>query len=197
MLIEAGPKKIYTHPAALEPRYFKMGQSFMFVGIPFSREAVEGSSLGFELSTEPVEVMPAVSLSGEIPRVTQFEGPEPDLFRRVGDEYVPDEFADDQSLVVDTPQGAVVITGCAHAGLVNTLKHVIDRYGKIRAVVGGTHLGMGAPPEKVAKTMDFLEEVLPDRMIVNHCTGTVVMSRMLDRFKDRFIPGQTGLSLEV
>lgn len=45
--------------------------------------------------------------------------------------------------------------------------------------------------------MDFLEEVLPDKIVVNHCTGSVVMSRMQDRFKERFLPGATGMVLQV
>jgi len=56
---------------------------------------------------------------------------------------------------------------------------------------------MGAPLSKIEATMDYLEEILPDRMVVNHCTGSVVISRMLDRFGARFIPGQSGLSLEL
>jgi len=193
VLSASGPRKIYLHPDALVPRYLKLGEARIFVGIPFTREAIECASLGIEESTGPVEVMPGVRLTGEVVRVTDFEGPEPLLFCERGGELVPDPFTDDQALVVDTPEGAVVLTGCAHSGLVNILKHVIADAGKIRAVVGGTHLGMGAPLSKVKATMDFLEEVAPAKIIVNHCTGAVVMSRMMDRFKDRFIPGATGL----
>jgi len=45
--------------------------------------------------------------------------------------------------------------------------------------------------------MDFLEEIPPDRMIINHCTGSIVMSRMLDRFQERFTPGMTGLMMQL
>ncbi len=189
----SGPKKVHMHPGALEPRYMVAGSFKVFVGIALRREALESMSDGLELSAAPVEVMPGVGLTGEVPRVTDFEGPEPSLFLLKDGELIPDPFVDDQALVVDTPDGAIVLTGCAHSGLVNILKHIMEKHGRIRAVVGGTHLGMGAPLPKVEATMDFLEEVLPDRIIVNHCTGSVVMSRMLDRFKDRFIPGQTGL----
>jgi len=56
---------------------------------------------------------------------------------------------------------------------------------------------MGAPVSRVEVTMDHLEEIAPDKMIFNHCTGSVVMSRMLDRFKSSFIPGVTGLVTEL
>jgi 7,8-dihydropterin-6-yl-methyl-4-(beta-D-ribofuranosyl)aminobenzene 5'-phosphate synthase len=189
----AGPKKVYMHPRAYEPRFLVAGNTKVFAGIPLRGEALEAMSAGLVLSSGPIEVLPGVRLTGEIPRVTDFEGEEPYLFLLQDGELVPDPFVDDQALVIDTPDGAVVLTGCAHSGLVNILKHVMDGHGRVRAVIGGTHLGMGAPLDKVEKTMDFLEEVVPDKIIVNHCTGSVVMSRMLDRFGDRFIPGNTGL----
>lgn len=77
------------------------------------------------------------------------------------------------------------------------MKHVIGEHERMRAVAGGTHLGIGAPLEKTEKTMNFLEEVLPANMIVNHCTGTAVMARMLERIKDHFVPGQRVLVAEV
>jgi len=197
VLASSGPRKIYMHPEAFAPRYFVAGEMKLFVGIPLSTEALEAASGGIEYSRGPVEVMPGVRLSGEIPRVTEFEGPEPNLFAVEGGELVPDRSIDDQALIVDTPDGAVVLTGCAHSGVVNILKHVLETSGRIRAVVGGTHLGMGAPLSRVEATMEFLEEISPGRMVFNHCTGSVVMSRMLDRFGGAFIPGQTGLVMEV
>lgn len=197
VLYASGRKPLYMHPDALCPRYFAAGEIKLFAGIPYSRAALETWSSGLNLSREPVEVLPGASLSGEIHRVTDFEGHEPNLFIEKDGEVLPDTFADDQSLVVSTPEGAVILTGCAHAGLVNICRHVLAGHPRIKAVIGGTHLGMGAPLDKVEATMDFLEEILPDRIIVTHCTGAVVMSRMMDRFKDRFVPGMTGLSIVV
>jgi 7,8-dihydropterin-6-yl-methyl-4-(beta-D-ribofuranosyl)aminobenzene 5'-phosphate synthase len=197
MLYASGPKKIYTHPVAWAPRYLVAGNIKMFAGIPLRQEACETICTSIEMSRDPVEVLPNVWLTGEIPRVTDFEGPEPALFIEKDGELVPDPFEDDQALVIKKPDGCVVLTGCAHSGLVNILKHAAETYGPVKVVVGGTHLGMGAPISKVEATMDYLEEILPDRMIINHCTGSVVISRMLDRFGERFIPGQAGLALEV
>jgi len=197
MLYAAGPKKIYTHPVAWAPRYMVFGEKKIFAGIYLRRDACETLCAGIETSRGPVEVLPDVWLTGEVPRVTDFEGPEPLLFIEKDGELVPDPFDDDQALVVKRPDGCVVLTGCAHSGLVNILKHVVDTYGPVKAVCGGTHLGMGAPVSKVEATMDFLEEIMPDKMIINHCTGTVVMSRMQDRFGERFLPGTTGLMMAL
>ena len=197
VLAASGPKRLYMHPDALQPKYMVAGEFKRFIGIPFARELLETGFAGLELSREPVEVLPGVRLTGEVPRVTDFEGFEAGLHCLKDGELVPDPFADDQSLVVDTPGGAVVLTGCAHSGLVNVLKHVLETSGRIKAVIGGTHLGLGATKERVDASLDFLEEVLPDKIVPCHCTGLGVIAAITDRFKDRAVPGQAGMSVIV
>ncbi|MBU4337875.1 MAG: MBL fold metallo-hydrolase [Actinobacteria bacterium] len=197
VLSSSGPKWLYMHPKALEPKYFMAGDMKRFIGIPFRREALESASAGIELSEGPVEVMPGVRLTGEVPRVTEFEGYEANLFCQMDGEVQPDTFLDDRSLLVNTPEGAIVLTGCAHSGLVNILKHVLESSGKIKAIIGGTHLGLGASPERVNATLDFLEEVLPEKMVPCHCTGISVTALMAQRFKDRVIHGQAGLTMSL
>jgi len=136
--------------------------------------------------------MPKVFTTGEIPRVTGFEGEEPNLYVEVEGGLVPDPFTEDQALVVDTPEGAVVLTGCAHSGVVNILEYAREKYGEIRAVVGGTHLGLGNEG-RLQPTLGYLEDLRVGRMVFNHCTGTRAVAEMITRFPDTFIPGQTGL----
>ncbi len=196
VLMATGPKKLYMHPGALAPRYFKAGGGSVFAGVPFTREAIEAACLSLELATGPNEVMPGVSLSGEIPRVTSFEGNEPNLFVLKDGELVPDMFDDDQALIVDAPGGAIVLTGCAHSGIVNIMKHALEEYGNIKAVIGGTHIGMGGEA-KLEPTMEFLKEAAVEKMVFCHCTGTVAISRLIDAFPGRMVPGQSGLTLEI
>lgn len=190
----AGPKPVYVHPGAFVPRYAVTGGSRRFIGIPFCREQVESSCSSLELSSGPIEVMPGVVMSGEIPRVTEFEGCETNLFSVQDGVMANDTFPDDQSLLVKTPDGVIVVTGCAHAGLVNILKHVVERYGDIRAVIGGTHLGLG-DGKRLQPTIDYLDEVLPEKMIFNHCTGIPSAMAMKQHFGDRFIMGETGMTV--
>lgn len=197
VLTASGPKRIYMHPKALEPKLFIDGNTERSIGIPIRRETLEYACGELILSDEPVEVMPGVRLTGEVPRVSEFEGTEANLYSIVEEEIRPDTFPDDQSLVIDTPEGAVVLTGCAHSGLVNILKHVMETHGKIRAVVGGTHLGLGATPERIEASIDFLEEVLPEKIVPCHCTGQNAAMLMMQRLKERVIPGQVGLELSL
>ncbi|MDD5448212.1 MAG: MBL fold metallo-hydrolase [Actinomycetota bacterium] len=193
----SGPKKLFMHPKALEPKFAIAGNVKRFIGIPFRKDAIESVCASVELSSEAVEVMPGVRLTGEVPRVTDFEGFEANLFHQVEDEVQPDSFIDDQSLVVDTPEGAIVLTGCAHSGLVNILKHVLESSGRIKAVIGGTHLGMGASDRRISATLDFLEDVSPEKIVPCHCTGMNATMQMTRRFKDRVTPGQAGLVLSL
>lgn len=196
VLAASGPKKVYMHPECFAPKYFMAGQMKRFIGVPFSREAIVGSSSGLELNRGPVEVMPGVFLTGEIPRVTEFEGhPEPNLYVMDDGKPVPDPFTEDQALVVSSPRGAVVLTGCAHCGVVNILKHVKEEYGEVIAVVGGTHLGLGNEA-RVEPTIEFLKG-LSARMVFTHCTGTRSICRIMSSFPESFTPGQTGLMLTL
>lgn len=194
VLSASGPKRIFMHPNALEPKFLVAGPVRRFIGIPFRREALELPGGGLELAEEPVEVLPGARLTGEVPRVSEFEGFEASLYRLADGELERDPFIDDQSLVVETPEGAVVLTGCAHSGLVNILRHVLESSDRVRAVVGGTHLGLGATPERVSASLDFLEEILPERIVPCHCTGLPVTARILERFKDRAVAGQAGMT---
>lgn len=196
-LYATGPKPVYAHPVAWAPRFMVAGDTRLFAGIPLRKEACATMSAGIRESRGPVEVLPNVWMTGEVPRVTDFEGTEPLLFIEKDGELVPDPFEDDQALVIKKPEGTVILTGCAHSGLVNIMKHVAREYGPVKAVIGGTHLGMGAPESKIEATMKFLDEDPPDRIVVNHCTGSVVISRMLDRYPGRFIPGQAGMMLQL
>jgi 7,8-dihydropterin-6-yl-methyl-4-(beta-D-ribofuranosyl)aminobenzene 5'-phosphate synthase len=196
VLQASGPKRLHMHPAALEPRYFMASGGKLFAGVPFTRQAIEAACLDLEFSKGPHEVLPGAYMTGEIPRLTPFEGDEPDLFVLRDAELVPDTFEDDQALIVDAPGGAIVLTGCAHSGIVNIMKYALERHGKIRAVIGGTHIGMGGEA-RLDPTMEFLQEAEVEKMVFSHCTGTVAISRLMDRFPGRMVPGQSGLYLEL
>ena len=135
------------------------------IGVPLN--AVEG--LDLKIVSAPYELFPGVILSGPIPRATEYERPQSDLF--VVDEsgnYKQDQIEDEMAVYVKSREGIIVITGCAHAGIVNTIKHA-QRYGDVCCIVGGTHLA-NASKERIEKTAEFLDENV-ERAYVCHCTG--------------------------
>jgi 7,8-dihydropterin-6-yl-methyl-4-(beta-D-ribofuranosyl)aminobenzene 5'-phosphate synthase len=104
----------------------------------------------------------------------------------------------DLSLVLQTSQGLVVVCGCCHAGLLNTLAHMRHYfYQPLKAVIGGTHLE-GTVPENLDRVVEELsnqhEGSIPD-LYLNHCTGEVALFRITHAFGEKVHPCPAGLGL--
>jgi 7,8-dihydropterin-6-yl-methyl-4-(beta-D-ribofuranosyl)aminobenzene 5'-phosphate synthase len=95
-------------------------------------------------------------------------------------------------------RGLVVLTGCAHSGIINTLRHAqkITGIDKVCAVVGGFHLDK-ADDEKIEASIDELVKINPTSIYPCHCTGSKATRKLLDSFGDRCKPVQTGDVIEV
>jgi 7,8-dihydropterin-6-yl-methyl-4-(beta-D-ribofuranosyl)aminobenzene 5'-phosphate synthase len=150
------------------------------------------------LSAEPVEIMPGVWTTGEIGKRLSFEGRSTNHYIRVGETWQPDPYQDDLSLVLQTSQGLVVVCGCCHAGLLNTLAHMRHYfYQPLKAVIGGTHLE-GTVPENLDRVVEELsnqhEGSIPD-LYLNHCTGEVALFRITHAFGEKVHPCPAGLGL--
>jgi 7,8-dihydropterin-6-yl-methyl-4-(beta-D-ribofuranosyl)aminobenzene 5'-phosphate synthase len=169
-----------------------------FAGIPYNRGYLECSGAQFILKNEFYEAEKGLFLTGEVPRKTPFEKPDPRFFAKVGGDWVPDKFRDDQSLVLDTPKGLVIIFGCAHSGMINTINHILEKTGKekIYGLVGGTHLGF-LTPEQLEESIDALKGLAVEYVGVSHCTGMRACMRLAQEFGDRFFYGNVGAVFET
>ncbi len=189
---------VFAHPDLFAPRYRRAPGDFRYLGIPFQRPYLESLGARFELGREFRPLAPGISLSGEVPRRTSFEKGEPSLVvQGAGDEWLSDPFADDLSLVVETGRGLVLVLGCAHAGLVNIMRHVLEQTGRDRlyAVIGGTHLVM-ADDEQFEATLQALKDFRVERIGVSHCTGLQRGAQMHTRLPDRHFFAGVGTVLE-
>jgi len=169
-----------------------------FVGIPFKRSYLESLGATFILNKDFSEIDKGVFLTGEVPRKTSFEKLDPKLFTEIEGKTDPDVFLDDQSLVLDTKRGLLVILGCAHSGVINILNHVINKTGKDKfyAIVGGTHLDFLAP-EQLEESIKALRKIQIEKIGASHCTGMSGAFRLHQEFGDRFFYGHVGSTLEV
>lgn len=140
-------------------------------GVPVGRAEVEARA-GLLLTEEMVKIGDGITVTGRIPRLNSYEVPNAKMLIQQGDNLVIDEFLDDRSLVLETELGIVVLLGCCHAGLINTLAYVRQHFdAPIRAIAGGTHL-LEASPQRIAWTIRELESKYhPERLYFNHCTG--------------------------
>ena len=90
-------------------------------------------------------------------------------------------------------KGLVVLSGCAHRGIVNTVKHAQRMTGtdKVHAIIGGFHL-TGAKPEIIQKTIADIKAIKPDYIVPTHCTGFEAISEFAREMPDQFILNTAG-----
>jgi len=198
LLAECGPKRIYGHPTIFTPRYRvkDTGESYP-IGMPHGRDELEAAGASFDLSAEFRAIAPGMYLTGEVPRITGFETGDKGIYYDCAGRDL-DTTSDDQSLVLETEKGLVLILGCCHAGLVNTLEHVARKTGRrdVYAIVGGTHLGF-CSQEQLNKTVTTLKTVGVKKIAASHCTGFAASMRLSRELPKEFQVAMVGYSLEV
>ena len=192
-----GEVDVIAHPDIFSAKYAKYGERPpRYCGIPHLRDELESMGARFELSREPVRIADNIFTTGEVPLVSAYEAVDDGLVLKEGTEFKSDPLADDLALVIDTDFGLVVILGCAHRGIVNTLKRAQQISGKeqIYAVVGGTHL-FRAGDERLENTVSELKEMGITRLGVSHCTGFYPSARLAREFGDLFFLNNAGTKL--
>jgi 7,8-dihydropterin-6-yl-methyl-4-(beta-D-ribofuranosyl)aminobenzene 5'-phosphate synthase len=188
---------VVAHPGTFRPT-FKFDPYIKYIGSPFKRSHVESWGGVPLLARNPVRIMNGVSTTGEIERVTSFEKTH-GFWTLQKDRFVEDQMRDDQALILDLEdKGLAVISGCAHAGIINTVNQAEALMGneKIYAVIGGFHL-VGAGRERIRSTIDSLTGINPDLICPCHCTGSNAIKEMLRVFRERCRPLRTGETLEL
>jgi len=197
-----GKVGVYAHPHVFLDRIHLAEEdgkeTKRFVGIPFKRSYLESLGADFILNKDFFEVEDGIFLTGEVPRKTSFEKLDPKLFTEIDGKTDPDVFLDDQSLILNTERGLLVILGCAHSGVINILNHVINKTGKDRfyAIVGGTHLDFLAP-EQLEESIKALRKIQIEKIGASHCTGMSGAFRLHQEFGDRFFYGHVGSTLNI
>ncbi|NMB55512.1 MAG: MBL fold metallo-hydrolase [Leptolinea sp.] len=140
------------------------------IGIPISREKIT-NFFDIHLEKMPAGVVPGIWTTGEITDRSEFEGRSKHHVIRSKGEWQPDPYLDDLSLVLDTREGLILLCGCCHAGLLNTLAHVQKIFNRpVKTIIGGTHL-ISASTENLKHSIDILNKYDEIQLFPNHCTG--------------------------
>lgn len=193
-----GGKDVFAHPGIFARRYrVKDTGESLSIGIPYSEEFLRGQGARFVFSEHFREISSGVFLTGEVPRVTSFEVGDTGLYCDDAGCSV-DPLRDDQSLAICTERGLVLLLGCCHAGLVNTIEWAIAQTGisEIHAVIGGTHLGF-CQATQLDETVKALRSYNVRKILGSHCTGFHAAARLMQEFPGRFHPAHVGYTLEV
>lgn len=186
-------EKLFAHPAISQERFTRRRWwRPKYVGLPLSQMEIEEYA-ELNLSSQPVEVAPHVWTTGEIAPRSETEGRSARHLIHTPHGWAPDPYADDMALVLEIPEGLVVVLGCGHAGLLNTLAHARRTFGsQIRAVLGGAHL-FDLSEEKIDHIISVLREKYGSpRLYLNHCTGDRALRALRRAFPDRVIPCPAG-----
>ena len=185
---------IYFHPEALQDRYRRTDDGAAKpIGIPRSSfNLLQHPDSRAVHSSRPVEVLKDIRVTGAIPRTASFEdtgGP----FYLDRECTLEDSIADDQALLINASCGVIVLLGCAHAGVINTLRYIqtliLPR--KICAVIGGFHL-KNASEHRLLTTIDALKRFDLAMLAPCHCTGEKAIEALAAAFPNIFVQCNGG-----
>jgi len=195
-VLDAAPEAlVYIHPAALDPKFSCKGAQARAIGMQDSvkdviRSHAEKNRVVWTEASG--EVMPGLFVTGSIPRNTDFED--------VGGAFYIDEnceradtLPDDQAIFFDTPRGLVILLGCSHAGVVNTLNYVMKLSGnkQIDSVVGGMHL-LNASQDRIEHTISAFRNYNIQHIGLAHCTGANAAREISNAIPDKCFMCSTG-----
>ena len=191
--------EIIAHPDIWQAKYSRRNnEPDRHIGIPFQPRELESLGARFKLTKEPVRITDDIMTTGEVPMVTEFEQIDEGLFVKEDSGWQPDKLLDDQALLIKTEVGLVVILGCAHRGMINTLYRTRQLTGveQIRAVIGGSHL-MGVSEERLWQTVAALREIGAQRLGLCHCTDLPAASLLAQEFSETFFFNKAGTSITL
>ena len=200
LLKKVGSRPVYVHSQIFSERFWQGQHEQRDISLPYSRSDLEAAGASFNLIDVLTEIAPGLYFSGLIPRSFPLETGDPHLVRRSRDResWVADEFPDDAALAIKMSKGLVILLGCAHAGLVNTIEHFRNTFGNthIHAIIGGTHLGP-ASDEQFSATLDYLKQLDFDRLGVSHCTGQIRSAQLYASFPNKVFFANVGTTVTL
>jgi len=189
---------LVLHPGAfVHPRYTRAPDGAMRLWPQtLVQDDLEQQNVELVASKTPTLIAAdMIMVTGEVKRTTAFEKGMPNALLEKNGEFVPDPILDDQALVINLAgKGLVVISGCAHAGIVNTVEYAKELTGQdsIHAVLGGFHL-TGPFFEKIHdETVEALKKMEPEVVMPMHCTGWKAIQKFQKEFASNFVLSSVG-----
>jgi 7,8-dihydropterin-6-yl-methyl-4-(beta-D-ribofuranosyl)aminobenzene 5'-phosphate synthase len=194
----SGKPAIYLHPSAMEDKFTRrVDGPPRGIGMPeAARKALGEITSRIVWTRTATELAPGIAVTGEIPRSHPLELASQRFFRDAACR-TPDPLPDDQALWIETSAGLVVVLGCAHSGVINTLNHIsrITGRGEVHGLAGGSHLRQ-ASQERLEATGECLERCKVQVIGACHCTGPEAQAGFRSRFGSRDRECAAGTRLE-
>jgi 7,8-dihydropterin-6-yl-methyl-4-(beta-D-ribofuranosyl)aminobenzene 5'-phosphate synthase len=189
---------VIAHPDIFQAKYSLTDKNtIVWAGMLTSRDLLENNGASFKLSTTPYSLADNICTTGEVLMQTKYEQLDKNLIINQGGKHLQDQLADDQALIIRTSQGLVIVLGCSHRGIINTLlcARKITNENRIYMVLGGTHL-FAASVDRIQKTIVALQDLGVQKIGVSHCTGLLAAAKLADAFGDNFFFNTVGTQIE-
>jgi 7,8-dihydropterin-6-yl-methyl-4-(beta-D-ribofuranosyl)aminobenzene 5'-phosphate synthase len=192
--------KVVVHPSIFYPRFAVEKGKKREHGIPKGERREDLLKAGAEIveTSEPFEIVPGVLTSGEIKRAASFEKITWKNLALVNGKQVRDKVPEDQALFINIDKrGVLVISGCAHAGIINTLQCASDvTKTRLYGFIGGTHLVR--PKEvRLKETLNKLKEFDLKLVSPAHCTGHKSIAAINQAFPKEFVLNYAGRVIDT
>ncbi len=199
-MMPARPVPLVLHPAAFRStRYLKFPGDIKCHFPDFEKQKLTEAGADVIEASEPYALGEGTILFlGEIERSNDFEKGMPIAYYEDNGVERKDDIADDSALVANLEgKGLVILTGCAHAGIVNTVNYArkVTGIDDIHAIVGGYHLVGPQFEQLIARTIEELAGFSPDYVVPCHCTGRKAVIEFERTMPERFILNQSGTKL--
>jgi len=171
--------KLICHPGCFVKRYSRKDKRY--IGLKSTRDELQ-KKFRLDASAGPVRISEKIVFLGEIPRLTDFESRNTPFMFEDGS---PDYVTDDSALALTLDEGLFVVTGCGHAGIVNTVEHAIKITGikKIYGIMGGFHLK--DIDRQTNETIRYLKKNKVKHVLPSHCTELPALSAFYKNFEIR------------
>jgi 7,8-dihydropterin-6-yl-methyl-4-(beta-D-ribofuranosyl)aminobenzene 5'-phosphate synthase len=187
---------VIAHPNVFSPK-FSYKPALTPIGIEFDQPVIKAAGGELLLTRASITLLNGVISSGEILRKTNFEDTK-GFWTVECNDFIEDSVSDDQALFINVRnKGLVILTGCAHSGIINTVRHAkrVTGIENVYAIIGGFHLEQ-AGDERIQNSITELKKIDLKRIYPCHCTGKKAISQLAKSFGDFCIPINTGDCIE-
>jgi 7,8-dihydropterin-6-yl-methyl-4-(beta-D-ribofuranosyl)aminobenzene 5'-phosphate synthase len=195
------PIRLYVHPDAFLKRWDIFPDGTKLANPVLDEDVLHESGITVQSNEGPTglpdEKNPCLAITGQIPRETAYEKGFPPQYAEIeGRGLVHDPLIkDDQAIIADVSgKGLVIVSGCGHAGIINTINFAKKLTGveKVHAVIGGFHLSGPLYEEAIPPTVKALQDADPDYVVPCHCTGWKAVNTIISQMPEKFIPASVG-----
>ncbi|WNO10664.1 MBL fold metallo-hydrolase [Teredinibacter sp. KSP-S5-2] len=189
---------VFIHPEALKEKYsLRSNNPAHYRGMATPIKNLLHNTPNIYWTEKPTPIAKNVWCTGSIPRINDFEKNTKTFFYDK-DGKSPDQIMDDQALYIESGLGTIVLLGCAHAGVINTLEYIqyLTHNKPIFGVFGGMHLA-NASTEQLESTIKALRKLNIQQLGPTHCTGFAAMKSLAEAFPDQYQTIHVGSVIHI